>query len=276
MSGITLSAGVRASLSSISDAAAKAQTAQLRLATGKKVNSAIDNPQNFFTSEGLNARAGDLNKLLDAMGQGIKVVEAADKGIKAITKLVETAKGLASSAKQAGTDAAGLATRAALATQYDEIRTQITDLAADSGYNGINLIKATSDDLTVEFSEADASRDLTINGNDLDSAGLGLTAATAAWATNANVDTDTALMDTALAELRSTAATLGANATILTARQDFTKGMIDTLKNGADALVLADSNEEGANLLSMQTRGQLAQTALSLASQADQAVLRLF
>jgi flagellin-like hook-associated protein FlgL len=273
---ISLSNGVRQSLASISDTAAKAQVAQLRLATGKKVNSAIDNPQAFFTASGLNNRAGDLSKLMDAMGQGIKVVEAADKGIKAITKLVETAKGLAASAKQAGTDAAGLATRSALATQYDEIRSQITDLAGDSGYNGLNLIKTGPDSLTVEFSEADPGRDLTITGSASDAAGLGLTAAQAAWAANTDVDADIADMDAALSELRSTAATFGANAAIITARQDFTKGMIDTLKSGADALVLADSNEEGANLLAMQTRGQLAQTALSLASQADQAVLRLF
>ena len=59
-------------------------------------------------------------------------------------------------------------------------------------------------------------------------------------------------------------------------RQDFTKAMINTLQTGADALTLADSNEEGANLLALQTRQQLSTTALSLASQASQAVLRLF
>jgi flagellin-like hook-associated protein FlgL len=59
-------------------------------------------------------------------------------------------------------------------------------------------------------------------------------------------------------------------------RQDFTKNMINLLQIGGDSLVLADSNEEGANMLALQTRQQLSTTALSLASQADQAVLRLF
>ncbi|CAH1676013.1 Flagellin protein FlaA [Hyphomicrobiales bacterium] len=269
---VTLSAGVRASLSAISQASANAQTAQLRLATGKKVNSALDNATNYFTSEGLKGRASDLNTLLDSMGQGIKVAEAASKGIDGITKLVQTAKGLANAAKQTSDTTA----RAAYAAQYDDIRQQITDMAADSGYNGTNLIKATADDLSVKFSEADSARELTIDGVDLDSAGLALTAAAGSWATDANIDTDLGLVSTALTKLRTTAASFGANVTILQARQDFTKSMIDTLNNGADALVLADSNEEGANLLAAQTRGQLAQTALSLASQADQAVLRLF
>lgn len=269
---ITLSANVRASLSAISEAASNAQTAQLRLATGKKVNSALDNATNYFTSEGLKSRASDLNNLLDSMGQGIKTVEAASKGIDGITKLVQTAKGLANAAKQT-TDATA---RAAYAAQYDEIRAQITDMAGDSGYNGTNLIKGTPDSLTVEFSESDPDRDLTVAGTALDAAGLALTAAAGSWATDANIDTDMALIATSLTTLRSSAASFGANVTILQARQDFTKSMIDTLKNGADALVLADSNEEGANLLAAQTRGQLAQTALSLAAQQDQAVLRLF
>ncbi len=70
--------------------------------------------------------------------------------------------------------------------------------------------------------------------------------------------------------------TLSANLSIVQIRQDFTKATINTLQTGSAALTLADSNEEGANLLALQTRQQLSTTALSLASQADQNVLRLF
>ncbi|MDJ1160291.1 flagellin hook IN motif-containing protein, partial [Chelatococcus sp. SYSU_G07232] len=73
---------------------------QNRLATGKKVNSALDNPSNFFLSAGLNARGSDLSNLLDTMGQNIKVLEAADKGITAITKLVESTQATARQALQ--------------------------------------------------------------------------------------------------------------------------------------------------------------------------------
>ncbi|MDJ1160289.1 flagellin, partial [Chelatococcus sp. SYSU_G07232] len=90
-------------------------------------------------------------------------------------------------------------------------------------------------------------------------------------------------INAALAELKSAAETLraqastfGANLSVLQNRQDFTKGLINTLTTGADSLVLADPNEEGAKLLALQTRQQLSQTAMSLANQADSAVLRLF
>jgi flagellin-like hook-associated protein FlgL len=80
----------------------------------------------------------------------------------------------------------------------------------------------------------------------------------------------------ALTKLRSQAQSFGSNLSTVQIRQDFTKAMINTLQIGADGLTLADSNEEGANLLALQTRQQLSTTALSLASQASQAVLRLF
>jgi flagellin-like hook-associated protein FlgL len=79
-----------------------------------------------------------------------------------------------------------------------------------------------------------------------------------------------------LTRLRSQAQAFGSNLSTVQIRQDFTKAMINTLQTGSDGLTLADSNEEGANLLALQTRQQLSTTALSLASQASQAVLRLF
>jgi len=79
-----------------------------------------------------------------------------------------------------------------------------------------------------------------------------------------------------LTTLRSQAQTFGSQLSTVQIRQDFTKAMINTLQTGADGLVLADTNQEGANLLALQTRQSLSTTALSLSAQADQAVLRLF
>ena len=92
---VTLSAGVRKALTSLQSTAAAAQQTQFRLATGKKVNSALDNPASFFTAAGLTNRANDLGRLLDSMGQAVKTLEAAYKGIKGITKLIENAQSLA-------------------------------------------------------------------------------------------------------------------------------------------------------------------------------------
>ncbi len=93
---------------------------------------------------------------------------------------------------------------------------------------------------------------------------------------NAALDTRLNALGTALTSLRSQASGFGSNLSIVQNRQEFTKAMITTLQTGSDTLVLADSNEEAANLLALQTRQQLSTTALSLAGQADQAVLRLF
>ena len=86
----------------------------------------------------------------------------------------------------------------------------------------------------------------------------------------------TAALTGALTSLKSLASTLGSNLSVAQTRQDFTKELANVLTTGAGNLVLADPNEEGASLLALNTRQQLSQTALSLANQADQGVLRLF
>src|SRR5436190_19125251 len=100
-SNVTLSASVRQNLLSLQNTAALSSITQNRLATGKKVNSALDNPGNFFTSQSLNNRASDLNSLLDSIGQAQQTLGAADQGISSLTKLVESAKSIAKQARQA-------------------------------------------------------------------------------------------------------------------------------------------------------------------------------
>jgi len=376
MSDITLSKGVRANLLSLQSTAALMSTTQERLSTGKKVNSALDNPVNFFTASGLQARAGDLNRLLDSVSNAVQTVQAADKGISSINKLIESAQATARQALTAagpateaeftsgastvdytdggdlimgagdvatftiggqvlnvddtttvqdildhinsvddlaativagdlqitseadiviavgGADAAAFtaatgigagttaatstdnASRTSLQSNYNQLLTQITQLARDASFNGVNLLDG--DNLTVQFNE-DGSSSLTINGVDFSATGLGLTAQVATeFQTNAGVNAAIAELDAATTTLRSQAAAFGSNLSIVQARQDFTKNMINVLQIGADNLVLADTNEEGANMLALQTRQQLSTVALSLAAQADQNVLQLF
>lgn len=103
MSGITLSASVRQNLLSLQSTADLLSTTQNRLATGNKVNSALDNPTNFFTAQGLNNRAGDINNLLDGIGNGVQILQAANTGITSLQKLVDSAKSIANQALQATT-----------------------------------------------------------------------------------------------------------------------------------------------------------------------------
>src|SRR5258707_10508515 len=100
MSGIVLSSSVRQNLLSLQSTADLLATTQNRLSTGKKVNTALDNPTNFFTAQSLDARAGDINNLLDGIGNGVQVLQAANTGITSLQKLVDTAKSLANQALQ--------------------------------------------------------------------------------------------------------------------------------------------------------------------------------
>ena len=100
-SSITLTAGVRQNLLALQNTADLMATTQNRLATGKKVNSALDNPTSFFTSQSLNDRASDLNSLLDSIGQGVQTLQAANTGITSLTSLVQSAKSIATQAQQA-------------------------------------------------------------------------------------------------------------------------------------------------------------------------------
>src|SRR5207302_3395588 len=103
MSGIVLSAAVRQNLLSLQDTAALLSTTQNRLASGKKVNTALDNPTNFFTAQGLDNRASDINNLLDGIGNGVQVLQAANTGLTSLQKLVDTAKSIANQVLQTTT-----------------------------------------------------------------------------------------------------------------------------------------------------------------------------
>jgi len=442
MAVTSLSSGVRAALSSLSSTTGASQQGQLRLATGKKVNSAVDNAVNFFTAAGLNDRASQLTGLLDGISNGIQTIQAASQGIDSTVKLVES---LQSTVKQAQADAAanrpakvgtadvladaaevtatgksrkdialdkriglagaaadatastvgslidtttntnlaltvsagsttytvdlaatstvrdlvnsinssgvasasiddqgrlnvtgngsdtlrvgiGAGTSAALARtnasgatnqnvafglavadgdtagagivasggnstvrsnlikQFNDLRTQIDQLASDAGFNGKNLLKG--DKLSIVFNEKTGSQQskLDVQGSVLNAGNLGINTAVNGTAVTGefNIQSDTALagaadaLTNALTSLRSTSSSLGSSLSVVQSRQDFTKNLVNTLTQGADNLVLADTNEEGAKLLALQTRQQLSQTALTLSSQADQAVLRLF
>ena len=381
---ITLSKGVRSNLLSLQNTAELLNRTQERLATGKKVNSALDNPINFFTSSGLSSRANDLSRLLDSVGNAVQTLQAADKGISAITKLIETAQATAKQALTAaegtitydttiegtavldadgdvaavpagdltvqvgggavqtitfgtaamdtlaelnaalggltgvtasvpgatdfvtiswttedavtiGGDAAVLTAlgltagatsavvdavtveselRASLEDDYNSLLTQITQLAGDASFNGVNLLD--SDSLEVVFNE-DGTSSLTIAGVDFSATGLGINATTGdGFQIDANIDAALDELEAAVTTLRTQASAFGSNLSIVQTRQDFTKNMISVLQIGADNLVLADTNEEGANMLALNTRQQLSTVALSLAAQADQNVLQLF
>jgi flagellin-like hook-associated protein FlgL len=408
MSGIVLTAAVRQNLLSLQSTADLLATTQNRLATGKKVNTALDNPTNFFTAQGLDNRAGDINNLLDSIGNGVQVLQAANTGLTSLQKLVDTAKsianqvlqapagytskanvttaaptgtaplnapgtatdltlggtnslqgqaltfktsagtlsltisnvagagkvnsidalntalstagiGLTASFNAAGTitftssndnasqvitntgtapvvgntvdisggaaitgltvtaavaDAASQTIRANLVSQYNNIITQITTTSQDASFNGINLLNG--DDLKLTFNETGKST-LNIKGVTYNAAGLGLALLTSGtdFLDNNSANATLAKISSASTTLRTEASTLGSNLSVVQIRQDFNKNLINVLQTGSANLTLADTNEEAANSQALSTRQSIAVSALALANQSQQSVLKL-
>lgn len=297
---ISLTAGMRNNLLSLQNTSSLLQQTQTRLSSGKKVNSALDNPTNFFAAQAHVARANDLTSRKDGMSEAVQMVKAADAGITAITSLIEAAKGVASAALSS----ASMTERANYGTTYNTLMGQITQLASDSSYRGTNFLN--KDNLTVEFAPTTNDATLQIKGFNATAVGLSLqtvsvssahgtvsaaandTVALGAFSTAGAWDVSTVAdgtnaiksssrqLENALSTLRTESSKLSANLSVVTTRQDFTDSLVNTLNTGSDNLTLADMNKEGANMLMLQTRQSLGITSLSMASQAAQAVLRLF
>ena len=175
------------------------------------------------------------------------------------------------------TTIAGNATRLNLITQFNQLRDQLDKTAQDSSFNGVNLLNG--DQLKLYFNETSTSSISVQSTNALgiSSSTLSVSTGTALeFQSNSQLDTRLARLQASVTTVASQASAFGSNLSIVQNRQNFTNNMINTLQTGADGLTLADGNLEGANMLALQTRQQLSIQALSLASQANQAVLRLF
>jgi flagellin len=382
MSDVTLTSGIRSNLLALQQTSNDLTTTQEALATGKKVNSAADNPSSYFTSQNLTQSANSLSALLDQIGQGSQTINQASNGLTSLTSLLQQGlstvqqaqssnwstaatetgsvslassgsvlaagtlsidvgsstynvtiaasaslstieadingtTGLGSTGAVSATDdgsghlvlssnnapigftvagsatslALGLtatstannvaigssSTRTTLQSNFNTLLTQINQLASDSGYNGVNLLSG--DSLTINFNPTGTSA-LTITGVTFNSAGLGLNAVSGSGASSFQSDTQlsslVASINTALSTVQSQAETFGTNASTITTRQTFETAAINTLQTGAANLVVADQNVESANLLTEQTSQQLEISALSIANQANQSVLKLF
>ena len=296
MSDISLSTATRTNLLSLQRTTGLIGRTQERLASGLKVNSAIDDALAFFKARNLNARASDLSSIKDDITNGISVLRATVQGLETIESVLKQMKALAQSAVSSPESS----TRGKLASQFNELRSQVDNIMEDASYSGVNLLKNTtspftvgSDNMTVKFNErtdAKAVNQLIVSG--LKTADFVLITARSAVATGAAGNTTvwgqtgtaaiTAInasiraVDSALVSVRQSAQTFGTNSSMLEIRRQFTENIINTLKGGAASLVNADLNEESANLLSLQTRQQLGTISLGIAQQSEQSVLRLF
>jgi flagellin-like hook-associated protein FlgL len=280
MANISLTAGIRSNLSSLQSTATLLTRTQERLGTGKKVNSAIDDPTAFFTAQSLTNRASDLSARLDGISKGVQTVKAADTAITGITSLLKQAKSKANDARALSTETSSNSDREALLSQFNDLMTQIDEMAQDATYDGINLLN--QGDLTVEFGEKIGSSSLTLNGFNGSTNGTVITVAENTTSTdwngsagNTEIDDVISKIEASLQNLRTESKKMSSNLSVLTTRQDFTKSLVSVLTVGSDNLTNADMNEESANLLALNTQQSLGINSLSLASQQAQSVLQL-
>ena len=181
MSGITLSSAVRQNLLSLQSTASLLSETQNRLSTGNKVNSALDNPTNFFTASSLNSRSSDINNLLDGIGNGVQILQAANTGITSIQKLVDSAKSIANQALQTtvgytkssitslattGASASNLLGTAPATTATFTGGAVLNKAATAAAITGSTLLSGTAstDSITTNFAANDT---LTVNGQTL-------------------------------------------------------------------------------------------------------------
>jgi flagellin len=168
-------------------------------------------------------------------------------------------------------------TRGTLQTNFNGLLTQIDQLAGDSSYNGVNLLAG--DNLTIDFNSAGSST-LLVQAVNFNASGLGLSAVTGTGAgsfqDDAGLTSAITSINAAIATVQTQTETFGTNSGVIGTRQTFTTNLINTLQTGASNLVVADQNQESADLLTEQTQQQLEISALSIANQANQSVLKLF
>ncbi|MFC3226031.1 flagellin [Marinibaculum pumilum] len=289
---LALGSSIRSSLLTLQELNALSSVTENRLATGLKVSSALDDAAAFFQARALTDRAADFLNRKDDIDEAVSSLQAANDGVEAVDATLRQLKGLLQSAKTASTTELS-----ALQTQFNSLSEQLNEIVSDTTYAGLNLLNSSTASLTVNFSDS-SSAQLSVNGTNIlvssTQSGALFTAGVAAGslastiigfaggtitfsnAAVSNFDLGIERLDAAISNLRSVATNLGSNVTFLNTRLDFTEQYTTTLQEGADKLTLADINEEGAKLVALQTRQELAIQALAFAGQSERAVLTLF
>lgn len=360
LSSISLTSSMRTSLLSLHGIDKDIDRTQRRLSTGRKVDTPLDNPTNFFAAQLHLNRANDILGCKTMVLEAIQSIQAADNGITGVLSLLKSLTGIANAARNSQNQTE----RDSYAEAFDSISAQIDTLAADSSYRGTNLLKG--DSLIVEFSESSGKSTLSIEGADVSYFGLGISKASAAvdnngpyvvggplfttesftleeatnvmsnndkyrfvsgtaiatvnpgmattdfskYSLDGNIvsgifssntvmsleyypdgvdpltgipisntnpwDTQLSQLESATDTVRSVSKRLSSSGSILSIRNEFTDAFSNILQEGAGNLTLADMNEEGSNMLMLETRQNLSIASLQLASQESKSVLKLF
>jgi flagellin len=287
MSNIVLGTATQQNLLALQNINSQLGTTQGHLSTGLAVASATDDAVKYFQAQSLSNRASDLSTRKDAIAQGIQSLTAATNGITSVISVLQQMEGIVNgAATQTATQ------RASATTQFNTLGQQLTTLLNDSSYQGLNLVNSTASNLTLQFSITSSST-LKIKGQNLlfsklvtggKAVGKGSQAASSLMSIKFSAVSNKVSMFTnvynalqsAVFKAQAAAASLGTNVNFLQTRMSFTQQYMTTLQGGASDLTVADVNQESTNLVTLQTRQQLALQSLSIATSSEQAVLKLF
>jgi flagellin len=272
-SSVSLSAAMQSNLYSLDTINSQIQTAQTDLSTGKSVNSAADNATAYFEAQSANNESSQLNNLKDAMGQGLQVVQTALTTISSATSLLQQMQALAQQAEST-TDTTQIGN---LQTQFNQLQGQLNELTQnDANYQGTNLLSGTAgNNLTINFNAGGTST-ITISATDTTSATYQPVAATGWAGSSTAIQASETAASTAVTAYNGLSQTLGSYSALITTRQNFTTQLSQIFTTGANNLTNADLNQESADLLALQTQQSLSVSALSIANQSNQSILRLF
>jgi flagellin-like hook-associated protein FlgL len=287
MSNIVLGSATQANLLALQNINSQLGTTQNHLATGLAVASATDDAVKYFQSQSLNNRANDLSTRKSQIDQGVQSLTAATNGISGVISILQQMEGIVN-----GASTQTASQRGSAATQFNTLGSQLSTLLNDASYQGLNLVNSTVSNLTLQFSISSAST-LKITGQNLlfsklvtggKALGKGSVAATTLVtvkfsAVSNKISKFTTIynaLQTAVFKAQAAAQTLGTNVNFLQTRMSFTQAYMTTLNQGASDLTVADVNQESTNLVTLQTRQQLALQSLSIATSSEQSVLRLF
>lgn len=259
-------------LNSLSKNQAKQNTLTNQLSTGKTVNSLIDNPSAYFQAQGLSNQAQSTSDANAQTGQAISALQVAQNGAEAIGQLNNQLQGITAAA-QTTTDQSQLSS---LATQFNQVAQQITNIAKDTSYQGQNLIGGTGNTLSVQTGTS-STNTVSVNSVDLTATGLGIP--TNVTAANLGSSTYTNALTTALQTsedtIRAQQENLGSSVATLQVKETYNTVNSQILQSGAEKLTQGNTNEVAAKLIATQTQNQLGLYALSLTGKSDQGLTKL-
>ena len=258
-------------LQNLNATSAQMRDVQNRISTGLMVSSTKDDSAAYTIAQTLRGDVGNLASVKSSLSRAGSTVDVAVSGAQQISDLVNQMSAKATSASDAGLDTAS---RAAMASDFNALKTQISSIIDSSSFNGTNLLKTAGGSVSALQSTDTTASTLAVANQGLDASVITAIGTTFTDATTATAMVNT--LATVSTAVNSTLSALGSASRAIQGQSSFVSSLSDTITSGIGNLVDADLSKESANLQALQVKQQLGVQALSIANQAPQAIMKLF